>query len=132
MNESSSLSGIELAQICVMQMELKKYQSVGTVDECKKAVDICKAMIERKLMPEHIKGYMKFEDECVRKGYTFNNILEAMDRTTPQKPIRSGECTCPKCGTYNEVVKKRRNTVAFDTVYCWHCGQAMDVRREQM
>lgn len=59
-----------------------------------------------------------------------DGILEAKARMIPQKPIRIDECTCPKCGTYNEMVKKRRNTVAFDTVYCWHCGQAMEVRRE--
>lgn len=30
--------------------------------------------------------------------------------------------TCPKCGTYNEVWKKREKTVKRDVVYCWHCG----------
>ena len=37
-------------------------------------------------------------------------------------------CTCPSCGTHNEIIKKRRNTVTFDTVYCWHCGQAIEIK----
>lgn len=32
---------------------------------------------------------------------------------------------CPCCGTYNETIKKRKNTVAHDVCYCWHCGQAL-------
>lgn len=32
-------------------------------------------------------------------------------------------------GNSVEVIKKRRNTIAFDTVYCWHCGQAIEVER---
>lgn len=43
----------------------------------------------------------------------------------PQEPIRNDRCTCPRCGTHNEIIKKRRNTVCNDIVHCWHCGQAI-------
>lgn len=33
---------------------------------------------------------------------------------------------CPFCGTYNETIKKRKNAVAHDICYCWHCGQALE------
>ncbi len=56
----------------------------------------------------------------------FRNIME---KSKAKKPIRIDMCTCPKCGTYNEAVKKRRNTVHHDIVYCWHCGQAMEVEK---
>lgn len=46
-----------------------------------------------------------------------------------KKPIRNDLCTCPRCGTHNETIKKRRNTVNNDIVYCWHCGQAIEVNR---
>ena len=53
----------------------------------------------------------------------------AVEKQTPKKPIRNDKCTCPSCGTHNEVFKKRRNTVAHDIVYCWHCGQAVEIDR---
>lgn len=55
---------------------------------------------------------------------------EAVEKQKAKKPIRNDRCTCPSCGTYNEVIKKRRNTVVCDTVYCWHCGQAIECRRD--
>lgn len=69
--------------------EIQQYRAIGTVEECRKAVEKQKEM----------------------------------------KPIRIDMCTCPNCGTYNETVKKRRKTVNEDIVYCWHCGQAMLIRR---
>lgn len=55
---------------------------------------------------------------------------EAVAKQTAKKPIGIDRCTCPSCGTYNETIKKRRNTVVCDTVYCWHCGQAIECRRD--
>ena len=54
---------------------------------------------------------------------------EAVDKRTVMKPIRMDKCTCPSCGTHNEVWKKRRNTLPSDIVYCWHCGQAVEIFR---
>ena len=53
----------------------------------------------------------------------------AVEKQRAKKPIRNDKCTCPSCGTHNEVFKKRRNTVAHDIVYCWHCGQAVEIDR---
>lgn len=53
----------------------------------------------------------------------------AVEKRVVKKPIRNDKCTCPSCGTHNEVFKKRRNTVAHDIVYCWHCGQAVEIDR---
>ena len=53
----------------------------------------------------------------------------AVEKRKAKKPIRNDKCTCPSCGTHNEVFKKRRNTVAHDIVYCWHCGQAVEIDR---
>lgn len=54
----------------------------------------------------------------------------AMEKQKEKNPIRLDKCTCPSCGTYNEVWKKRRNTLPSDIVYCWHCGQAVEIFRE--
>ena len=53
----------------------------------------------------------------------------AVEKQIAKKPIRNDKCTCPSCGTHNEVIKKRRNTVYSDIVYCWHCGQAVEIDR---
>ena len=94
------------------------------------ALETIQKLKERKFTLEILENYMLFEDECVKKGYAFKSILEARERMEPLDPIRNDKCTCPKCGTHNEIIKKRRNTVAFDTVYCWHCGQAMEIKRD--
>lgn len=60
---------------------------------------------------------------------TVEECREAVEKQREKEPIRIDKCTCPSCGTYNETVKKRRSTVSEDTVYCWHCGQAMDITR---
>ena len=44
-----------------------------------------------------------------------------------KKPINLDRCTCPSCGTYNEIIKKRRNIVDNDIIFCWHCGQRMEI-----
>ena len=53
----------------------------------------------------------------------------AVEKQKVKKPIRNDKCTCPSCGTHNEVIKKRRNTVYSDIVYCWHCGQTLKIFR---
>lgn len=67
------------------------------------------------------------------KQYRTNGTPEecraAVDKRTVMKPIRMDKCTCPSCGTHNEVWKKRRNTLPSDIVYCWHCGQAVEIFR---
>lgn len=54
---------------------------------------------------------------------------ELFQKNEIKEPIRQDMCTFPRCGTYNEIIKKRRNTVAIDVIYCWHCGQAISVKQ---
>lgn len=42
--------------------EVQKYRKIGTVEECRKSVEICKSMIGRNITPENMEEYMKFED----------------------------------------------------------------------
>lgn len=60
---------------------------------------------------------------------TVQECRDAREKQMAKKPIGIDMCTCPKCGTHNEIIKKRRNTVPSDIVYCWHCGQAIEIRR---
>ena len=70
-----------------------------------------------------------FELEKYRAIGTVEKWRAAVEKQKAKKPIRNDKCTCPSCGTHNEVIKKRRNTVYSDIVYCWHCGQALKIFR---
>lgn len=39
LKENGAFTGMELAQIAIMQMELKKYIAIGTPEECREAVE---------------------------------------------------------------------------------------------
>lgn len=109
--------------------EVKQYRAIGTPEECRKSLEICKAMVERNITPDDMENYMKFEDECIKQGFTLVGLLKAGEKHEAMEPIRRDKCTCPSCGTHNEVWKKRRNTLPSDIVYCWHCGQAVEIKR---
>lgn len=115
--------------ILTMIEELEQYRAIGTPEECRKSLEICKAMVERNITPDDMENYMKFEDECIKQGFTLVGLLKAGEKHEVMEPIRMDKCTCPSCGTHNEVWKKRRNTLPSDIVYCWHCGQAVEIKR---
>ena len=98
------------------------YREIGTSEECRKSVDICKAMAERRLSLENIENYMKFEDECVKRGFTFNSLLEAREKQEPKEPTdRCMYKECPACGEVEIQFCK----------YCPSCGQKLDWRNEE-
>ena len=57
---------------------------------------------------------------------TVEELRVARDKQVAKKPKGIDSDICPNCGTYNSVILQRRNTVGFDTVYCWHCGTAIE------
>lgn len=81
-----------------------------------------KELCQMALVSEEVKQYRAIgtPEEC----------RAAMEKQKKKNPIRIDKCTCPSCGTYNEVWKKRRNTLPSDVVHCWHCGQAVEIFRE--
>lgn len=106
--------------------ELQQYRAIGTPEECQKSVAVCKAMIARKITPENMEEYMKFEDECVKNGFTFDSLLKAREKQTAKKvksisQVKDGDSyvgligRCPCCGDILEE----------GTVWC-DCGQKLD------
>lgn len=68
----------EAMELAVKSLEeIQQYREICTVDQCSKAMDIIKAMIERGIDPENVQEYIKFEDECVKNGYTISSLLES-------------------------------------------------------
>ncbi len=102
--------------------ECVAYEAIGTPEECRKSVDICKAMAERRISLQNMEDYMKFEDECVKRGFTFNSLLEAREKQEPKKPTdRCMYKECPACGEVEIEFCK----------YCPSCGQKLDWREEE-
>ena len=98
------------------------YRAIGTPEECRKSVDICKAMAERRISLQNMEDYMKFEDECVKRGFTFNSLLEAREKQIPKEPTdRCMYKECPACGEVEIEFCK----------YCPNCGQKLDWRNEE-
>lgn len=119
--------GMEDLEMAIKALEeIQQYHAIGTPEECQKSVAVCKAMIDRKITPEIMEEYMKFEDECVECGFTFKSLLEAREKQTAKKVksisrVKDGDRyvgligRCPCCGDILEE----------DTVYC-DCGQKLD------
>ena len=118
-----------------LEAEVEEYRAIGTVKECRAAVDIYRELNERKLTSENTEEYMKFEDECIKKGFTFKSLLEARERQTAKRPDYEGDgyadghlvydtWICPCCGKHYEVDYDNYN-------YCPDCGQKLDWSDEE-
>lgn len=107
--------------ILVMVEELKQYRAIGTHEECQTAMELYKEMYKRKFTLEAVEEYMKFEDECVRKNFTFKSLLEAREKQTPKKPQFNGG-NWYRCHNGCVVHKKELER----DFYCPKCGQAID------
>lgn len=59
-DRKNEIQGYEMAIKALEQVQ--QYRQIGTVEECRKSVEICKSMIGRNITPENMEEYMKFED----------------------------------------------------------------------
>lgn len=113
--------------------EVQQYRAIGTVEECRKSVEICKSMIERNITPENMEENMKFEDECEKDGFTFNSLLEVREKQKAKKAAlvtrRNGFVKfypCPHCSTPQKYI-----SVYPSQNYCVNCGQKLDWSNEE-
>lgn len=86
---------------------------------------VCQARFTADAVTGKLTELYKKPDWCPLK--TVEEFKTLKDEQDSCEPIGADRDICPKCGTYNETIKKRRNTVKTDTVYCWHCGQAIKI-----
>nr|DAR30152.1 MAG TPA: E3 ubiquitin-protein ligase [Caudoviricetes sp.] len=104
-----------------LEAEIEQYQKIGTPEECKTAMELYNEMHNRKFTLEAAEEYMKFEDELVRRGLTFSNLIDLMEKNTPKKPRFNGK-NWYRCHNGCEV-----HTVGFRRdLYCPNCGQKID------
>lgn len=119
-------SGMEDLEVAIKALEdVQQYRTIGTPEECQKSVAVCKSMIDRKITPESMEEYMKFEDECVECGFTFKSLLEAREKQIPYKPSRKKlVCGIGKCKCGVEFLDRQ-------TGFCGNCGQKLDWEGER-
>lgn len=95
------------------------------------ALETIKKLSDRNMTTEVLENYMQFEDECVKKGFTFKSVIEAREKQIAKKPIPidyekyigvidnarflRGAYWCPNC---KHVIKSGS--------FCNDCGQRLD------
>lgn len=115
------------------------------------ALETIKKLSDRKMTTEVLENYMQFEDECVKKGFTFKSVIEAREKQIAKKPIlKNGESgsfvdyedghgeykvtkwqdwVCPICGWFVGQRYNRSQNHSHDQRkcnYCNECGQKID------
>ena len=115
------------------------------------ALETIKKLSDRKMTVEVLENYMQFEDECVKKSFTFKSVIEAREKQIPRKPIlKNGETgsfvdcenghgeyrvikwqdwVCPICGWFVGQRYNRSQNHSHDQRkcnYCNKCGQKID------
>lgn len=92
------------------------------MEEIVNALKIESDLKDRNMDLETLENYMQFEEECIKKNFTFKSILEAREKQIAKKPIPHpddyGITYCPNCGTFFGGLDCAK--------YCWDCGQKLD------
>ena len=126
-------SGMEDLEMAIKALEeVQQYRAIGTPEECRKSLEICKAMVERNITPDDMENYMKFEDECIKQGFTLDSILKSREKQTAKKiEIFNGQASCPNCKPFFREMNVLRSLIAWNMPYCKHCGQKLDWSDEE-
>lgn len=126
-------SGMEDLEMAIKALEeVQQYRAIGTPEECRKSLEICKAMVERNITPDDMENYMKFEDECIKQGFTLDSILKSREKQTAKKiEIFNGQTSCPNCKHFFGEMNVIRSLIAWNMPYCKHCGQKLDWSDEE-
>ena len=122
-----------------MQIEEKKNDCKFTEDDYKanemaiQALETIKKLSDRNMTTKVLDNYMQFEDECVKKGFTFKSVVEAREKQIAKKPIfdynlsdtlSKFHCEC------GNVIKVSHDVGIMDNNnapnYCSKCGCGLD------
>lgn len=112
--------------------EIHSQVLLDAIDVAIQALEAIKRLSDRKMTTEVLENYMQFEDECVKKGFTFKSVIEAREKQIPKKPImkqyfkdmEEKYLCCPTCG---EILTDRipgDNKTFY--LHCMNCGQKLD------
>ena len=112
------------------------YETMDAIGYAISALETIKKLSDRNMTTEVLENYMQFEDECVKKGFTFKSVIEAREKQIAKKPIPidyekyigvidnarflRGAYWCPNC---KHVIKSGS--------FCNDCGQRLDWSDEE-
>lgn len=137
MKESEALEWIK--ELKGSEEILEFYYAESFIKACDMAIqalETIKKLSDRNMTTEVLENYMQFEDECVKKGFTFKSVIEAREKQIAKKPTYEGDgyapdgtliydtWICPCCDTRYEVDYD-------DYDYCPNCGQKLDWSDEE-
>lgn len=76
------------------------YETMDAIGYAISALETIKKLSDRKMTTEVLENYIQFEDECVKKGFTFKSVIEAREKQIAKKPTYEGDGYdyCPSCG----------------------------------
>lgn len=103
------------------------------LDVAIQALETIKKLSDRNMTTEVLENYMQFEDECVKKGFTFKSVIEAREKQIPKKPIFDYNlsdtlsvfhCECGNIIKVSHDIGIMNNNNAPN--YCSQCGQKLD------
>ena len=106
MMENGSFTGIELAQIAAIQMKLKKYEDIGTVEECRAAVEKSRkiaVLLKREEEREESRAVMKQIAELVIPQITKEGVNDGR-QSNSGTVFKSVEHSTEQTGT----IRRRR------------------------
>jgi hypothetical protein len=112
------------------------YETMDAIGYAISALETIKKLSDRKMTTEVLENYMQFEDECVKKGFTFKSVIEAREKQIAKKPTYEGDGYAPD-GTliYDTWIcpccDKRYEVDYDDYDYCPNCGQKLDWSDEE-
>lgn len=106
--------------------ECKKHNEV--VDMSINALKMVSDLQDRGMDLETLENYMQFEDECVKKNFTFKSIIEAREKQIAKKPLHNDkQCyNCPNCGCNMGIDAEDVFLYDIKPNYCEECGQKLD------
>lgn len=101
------------------------YETMDAIGYAISALETVKKLSDRNMAIEVLENYMQFEDECVKKGFAFNSVIEARDKQIAKKPDFTEDkefALCPCCNGKGLSDKQK---------YCDNCGQKIDWSEEE-
>lgn len=107
------------------------------IDVAIQALETIKKLSDRNMTTEVLENYMQFEDECVKKGFTFKSVIEAREKQIAKRPImkryfkdlEEEYLCCPTCGEIlTDRIPANNKTFYF---HCMNCGQKFDWSDEE-
>ena len=109
---------------------LEQYRAIGTVEECRAAVEIIRYMIQEGIEPGVLEAYVWFEDELAKKGFTVKSVLEAREKQTAAKPLGGNDIEGNEYAICRECSAILSDGEWF-AQYCPDCGKKVDWREKE-